>query len=893
MSIETMNVKNGIRKTLKILAIAAAALFAIVIILLLLLLVRPVREKALDIAISRAGHSLPGEFAVSEARWPSLGTIEIDGVAWTDYTDTLAEAGELAVSIDISRLFSRDIHIHKVALRGIGADIPAITEIFAYSADSAGATDRSMDQESSGGGFPRAGSLPGVPSIAVDRIEVEGRRIIAADGVELVGLKLSGGLDLLSGSEPFIAIEELSLDRSSAPVSVDSFRLKADLAAPSLDGNGRILLPHDMDVRMICSTEPDSSFTIRIVPADGPSAAAGVFISIGGIAKVVDHRIESIDLEIEFLTPGTEELAALPFLAGSLEGIGVLEGARGNITGHLALSPSFSASADMHLRGTSYIDTLHLSGTYADDLIEVEDLLLEMPGLMLSASGSLTDSIPDLSAQLRADSMTWLTRILPGVSLPEGTSAELRLETGECGGPEGIPMLLTGHLTAGGTSLDSIDVSGFIPVERSDPYTADLLLETSGIRIITSAVADLSSGIDVTLSRTDGTWPDSGTVYLAGNVRVDGVTGDIAIRDLHTEGMFGKISVSADIDSTRSGRFDIRGEWPEPPASLKTMLQPDSSSWDSMTALWRADGPFSLSVGGTIAHNGREITAAGSALLPGPRLLAPLTGKGDAIVDLGPMMIDFEAAIAPEDSGSSIAGRFDLGRTEWIDTALVSIKGSGGSMAVDTALVVFEGLRISAEGGIAGEMIDLAAAVSLSDSLLVRRLERLAGRSINLTMNADCRITGTKDDPSVFNRHRRHAFHRWPGHPAIFRDCRKERGDNDRRPFPSRRAPDKRRHVRQRQGFLHRSGGTWRYDRPGRKACRRRNRLEHTYRFEDAAGERLLRSRRHLLHFSLRADPGIDRSVHDIHDRRGRLHRGRALSRGKHREHKGERVRVP
>ena len=744
-----MNVKNGIRKTLKILASAAALLLAAVIIVVLLLLLRPVRERILDIAVSKAGQALPGELAVSETHWPSLGTLEIYGVTWTDGADTLAEAGRLVVSIDISELFSKDIHVNEVVLHGIGADILAITDIFASSADSAGTADDSGDKDKSEGGFPRTGSLPGIPSIAVDRIEIEGRRILAAEGVELIGLRLFGELDLLSGSEPFVALEELSLDRSSTPVSVDSLWLKADLAAPSLHGEGVILLPHDMSIRLICDTEPDSSFTLRIVPADGPLPPTDAFVSVGGILAVEDRRIRSVDLEIEFLTPGTEELVTFPFLAGSLEGIGPLEGARGSITGHLALSPFFSVSADMHLNRTSYIDTLHLAGAYEDKKIEVEELLLAMPGLSLSASGSLIDGVPGLSAQVRADSMTWLTRIIPGAALPAGTSARLTLEMGDSGGAGGIPVLLEGHVTAGGTSIDSINVSGFIPAESGDPYTADLLVETFGIRIVTSVAADLSSGVDVTLSRTAGTGTDSVTVYLAGNVRMDGGTGDIAIRDLHTEGMFGRISVSADIDSSRSGSFDILGEWPAPPAPLKTILRADSSSWDSMMVLWRTDGPFSLRIGGTFAQEGREISASGSALLPGPRLLAPLTAAGDAFRDLGSLMIDFSANVAPEDSGSSIVGRLDLGRTEWIDTALVSIESGSGGLTVDTALVVFEGLRISVEGGITGDMIDLVAAVSLADSLLVQRLGRLAGRSVSMALDADCIVAGTKDDPAV------------------------------------------------------------------------------------------------------------------------------------------------
>ncbi|RLA51041.1 MAG: hypothetical protein DRQ65_08345, partial [Gammaproteobacteria bacterium] len=175
-----MNVKNGIRKTLKILGAVAGLLLTVVLIVVLLLLVRPVREKVLDTVMSRAKRALPGELAISGTHWPSIGTLEIDGVTWTDGADTLAEAERLRVSIDISELFSKDIHVNEVTLHGIGADIPAIMEIFASSVDSAGAADKPADEDKSGSGFPRTGSLPGIPSIAIDRIEIEGRHILAA-----------------------------------------------------------------------------------------------------------------------------------------------------------------------------------------------------------------------------------------------------------------------------------------------------------------------------------------------------------------------------------------------------------------------------------------------------------------------------------------------------------------------------------------------------------------------------------------------------------------------------------------------------------------------------------------------------------------------------------------
>lgn len=734
-----MNVKKVIRKTMKVLAAVTASLLAVVLIVLALLLVRPVREKLLDMVVSKVQKSIPGEISLSDARWPSLGVLEIDGAVWIDGGDTLAAVGGLSISADLSELFRKDVHVREVTVSDISGDIPAITARFSTPDDG----------NRSGGGFPRTGSLPGIPSIAIDRIEIEGQRILISEGIELIGLKLRCGLDLLHGSEPFVSIEELTLERPSSPVSTDSLWLRADLAEPSLEGEGIILLPHDIDVHLICQAGQDGSFTVRIVPADGPLTSTDAFVSIGGTATIEGRRLASVDFEAEFLTPGTEELAAVPFLAGALKSIGDLEGVRGGLKGHLDLSPALSASADLHLNRTSYLDTLHLAGAYSTDTISVDGILLEMPGLMVDASGSLTGRSPVLSAYVRVDSMTWLTGIMPDMAFPGGITAELTLETDEREGPDGIPLRLMGRAAAGGTSIDSIHVSGIIPKGENQPYEADLIVDTYGIRIMTTAIADLSSGIELTLTGPAEERPDTGTVYLAGGIRIDDMTGDITINDLHTEGIFGRISISAEIDSTRRGRFDILGQWPEPPAALRTAVSADSAVWDSLVTLWLANGPFELRIDGNLSGGGNGISATGSALLPGPRLFAPLIAEGSVLSDLGPLILDFRGSFAAEDSGRSIEGHIDLGRTEWIDTALVAVAGSGDSMTVDTMLLVFEGLRISAGGGIAGEILNLDAAVSLADSLLVQRLGRLAGRNMSMTFDARCALSGTKADPAV------------------------------------------------------------------------------------------------------------------------------------------------
>ncbi len=744
-----LSLMKGIKKTLKFLAWSAAALAAILLVVLALFLLRPVREKVLDAAVSRGGRSLPGEISISNAEWPSPGTIEFNDIAWTDGGDTLATLAGLRISVDLSELLSRDVHARKLTVRRISADIPAIVARFHSAADSTSLAGKKKYRDGQRDGFPRGGSLIGVPSIAIDRLEIDGGHILAAEGIELDSLRLLCGIDLLHGSEPAVSIDELTTARSSRPVSVDSLWLRADLGEPSVRGEGIIVLPHDLRAALRCDTKPDGSFMIRLVPADGPLTPTDAFVSIEGTAAVENRRPVSVDLEAEFHTPGTRELAALPFLAGSLKGVGDLEGIRGVLEGRLTLSPEFSASADLRLSRNSYLDTLRVTGDYRADTVTVDQIALRMRGLTLDASGSIKKGAPEMSAYIQADSMAWLSRVMPGMTFPERTSAELTIEAGGQHGRDDITFLLTGHARAGGSSIDSIRVSGTVPADRARTFEADMLLDTYGIRIMTSVLGDLSDGILLTLSHQEPAAAETRAVYLAGVISSGRKSRKIVVKNLHIDGMFGGISVSAEIDSSRSGRFDILGDWPVPPAALRSAVAAGSAVWDSISARWISEGPFNMHIGGTVSGRGNRVSAAGSARLPGPDIFSPVLTKGNALEGLGPLALDLEGSWKTTGSGGSVEGRVDLGRTSWIDTALVSVSGSDRSFRADTLLLVFEGLRISAQGGIAGNDLDCDAKVSLADLQLVRRLGLFAGRDLSMALDAACALSGKRNEPSV------------------------------------------------------------------------------------------------------------------------------------------------
>jgi hypothetical protein len=93
--------------------------------------------------------------------------------------------------------------------------------------------------------------------------------------------------------------------------------------------------------------------------------------------------------------------------------------------------------------------------------------------------------------------------------------------------------------------------------------------------------------------------------------------------------------------------------------------------------------------------------------------------------------------------------RLDLGETSWLDTAVVDLRGCGGSIVLDTVRMSFEGLRIDADGGAVDGVWDLSARIALADSQLVARL-RPGVDAPSLAIDVGCRLDGPSDDWRLF-----------------------------------------------------------------------------------------------------------------------------------------------
>lgn len=741
-----MDVRGGIRRILKALALAAAAAAGLALLAILLLQFRPVRIFALDRALALADASLPGTIEVRDPDWPSPGSLRLDGASWTDGADTLAAARRLHVSVDLPSLLRRDLHLREISAAGLLLDVPAIAARLAGGGAADGGPESPAKEE--GGGFPREGSIAGAPSIVADTVAVDARRVRLTRGFEMRGVRLGGSADLRAGRPPVVDIAALSIESTSAGISIDSMRLRVDLSAPAAAGSGIARLPGDRRVLLSLRADRDGSFGLVLSgrgapPPDDPGLA------LSGNAVLAGGRLESIDAEVRFMIPGTGELRTIPPLSEALAPIGDLEGISGRAGVSAGFAPSLDAAFSLELAGNAWLDTLHLSGTYAPPAASIDTLLLAMPGLRAGAHASLGPRTATAFLSLAIEGTRWLSRIVPGAGVPADAAADLSIrgtldrETGTAA----VALRGTGRIA--GVAVDTLIVDATAPAGGGGPIEADLTVGAFGIDLVTHALAGTSDGIELSLSPPADRPAGPGTAVLGGRLRAGGPARSIAVDSLRLAGALGEVMVDAAVDSLGEGRVELRGEWASIPPPLAAALGAGTDAFDSVRSRWREDGPFRLEVRGELGRRGSETTfsADGEAILPGPRVFAPLAGAGDALDDLGPLRAGFSGRYAGGGIGG-VTGIVDLSRTAWIDTMAVSLAGGGGAASIDAALRI-EGVRLSAAGLIEGDRLDIDAALSMADLQMVDRIGKLAGREISLALDGGAAIEGTLARPRV------------------------------------------------------------------------------------------------------------------------------------------------
>lgn len=736
-------------KAVKIAGLVVAAAAGLAILLVGALMLQPVRNRLLAAALPVAERALPGSLAVEAASWPSLGSLEFDGVMWTDGPDTLAAVDLVRVSVDLPAFARRDVRVEELVLKNARADIPAITRRFQSTDDTDKEEPRDEDR---GGGFPRDGSLPGVPSFAVDRLAVDAPLLLVSETAELRGVVVRASADVRHGRTPSLRVIELSAEDSLTGAHIDSLWLTVDLSTIGIEGNGTVHIPGGEALHLVCSSKADHSFSVRLSTDHGGEPPQAVGLALDGRAEVDGHRLLSVESTLRFHTPGTEELLRVPalsrVLSKPLEGVAPLEGARGVVRGDLQLRPSFAFDATADLFRTSWIDTTHASVSYVNETLSIETLALGMNGLALTASARIPTSGGSASAHLTMTGTDWLARIMPDVSLPESLAVDLFVDAdGLVGGPV-MDVRVRGTVAAAGFAVDTLDVAARIPAGTNDPLDVDLFVGSIGGTLATHAEIRIKQRVTIRFTPHDAEGKD--VVQLAGDATYDPEDRSVTLNDIRLDGPLGRYTVDAVLDSLQRGAFDVAAEWYSPPPLLFQKTSPDSAARAAVDSSWSADGPFAVRIAGDIARSGGTptVTASATLRLPGPRDLAPLAGGDFAVDDLGPIKGSLRFTAGSCDNGRTFDVRLDLGETAWMDTALVAAGGCGRHVEIDSLLLCFESLRAAAWGGNAGGSWDLGARLNLADSLPLTRV-MTGGEVPSVALDMDIRVAGPIDSPNL------------------------------------------------------------------------------------------------------------------------------------------------
>lgn len=719
-----------------------AGVVGLCLLIVLLLLIPTVRSAALSTGLRFASAQLPGRLSVQRATWPTPETFLFENVRWTAEGDTLLSIRRLSLSIGLRALLDRDLALHELSLDGSRLDVPGILAHLPMTQTKPPATSRRS--------FPRAGSLPFLPSMALEQVHLHMDQIHLPDSSSVRGAGLDGRIELRAGRVPEIRVNRLSGRDPERGWGVDTARVAVAPLEGRIEAMATGWFGRDWPFFFSCVPAGKNTFSLLLTRSKEDRVPESAGIRLDGNLNLEGIHLKEAVINGVVRAPGTSELERVPALSAALSRLPNLAGPTLLTQVSLRFDPELSGDASIELAKNDWEDGGVFRLAYRENTLFVDTLRLGLPDLRLEGRGLMTRGNIQADARLLASGARWLELLRPGVPGPAPLRAELSVHaSGKLPRPAAT-LSLRGDVGFGRTRIDTVEVEASVSDGWKKPAQARLSASAYDLWCETSVEAALdqqpleirAAPIRILASPAPAGPPEP----LEAVIRLPGPDENLLIRNLRVEGVLG--ALQCDVQAgRRPGTFQVSWSSAGPPDPLLERIKRNVPI-DSLRAAWLRNGPYHFALAGTIgplAGSTPPIQASGSFTLPGPAMFSWLLPPKSDVSGMGAVkgVISLTTSSGAENARAGI----DLGSTAWVDTGRVEIEKTGTRLAVDTLDLSLPGLRLRGSGRMADSNLVATGELVVPDTRLIARFVPALRSKAELSLDAQFQFHGTRTHP--------------------------------------------------------------------------------------------------------------------------------------------------
>ena len=773
--------KRWLRILRRILVGTVLALIGLVLLLAVVFLFAPTRTAVLGWGLGVADDALPGTLTAGKVGWPSVGHLVFDDVLWisgsaTAPGDTLADLAKLDLTLDLRALKNRGGRVKALFLDVRNLDVPAIALATADTSASVVPDSLTPVTEPAGSSFLQPGSLPGIPSIAVNKLNLKVDRARLAPDFSIRELELSGRADAGPERPATVVIDHVGARLVTAVVDTAGVQ-EWEIVLQHLDlgVNLKFLSSTAGDWTLASASLDNLNLVLAPVATRDPKDVWRTTepVSLNAVAAITrqgrDYRGQ---FEGDFVLPGSAHFQ--PWLPSDFP-----HEEFGAATGRLTLDGAYSAprvsgQLRLDLGSNTWLDQGVVAGHAEADIdslkafgprvltAHLDTLDIGLDGIDVRSSGKWISGDFDLALATSLTNTRLIGLFAAGL---DPTLDDLLRDPGSVTLAADVAVgrigeEMSGRLDCGFALPGASHFQRFLP----DDFPHEDFESLVGNLAAAGSWADPLATGSVRLDLADNSWAEKGVVsgqaeanldsLKSGNLRY--LTARLDTLDVHLEDL--RVQASG---GWRSGDFDVEMATSLTDIGLVSLF---ATGLDPvLDDLLKDPGPVSLNADVSVGRTGPELSGRleGDFALPGASHFQRFLPDDFPHEDFESLIGDFAVAGTWADPVASGAVRLDLGDNKWAEKGLIAATAeanldslkTGGLRYLTARLekleVAMEGLRIQASGGLAPQSVDLDLEAEVTDFGIPGLFAGPDLADVEIDLQIDAIVGGSLEEPEV------------------------------------------------------------------------------------------------------------------------------------------------